>query len=295
MTVSFYAPHPPLFPPQEYYDRCLQGSLPPAAHGDWVDWQELTPQGADGGHRVLLEGDALKRAQAGYFGLIEHLDHEIAPLVAEFKARSEKNGRPWLVAVTTDHGEMLGDHGYFRKCEPYEGSANIPLIVAGSADLGFRSGQRCLQPVCLEDLLPTMLQVAGAQCPDVDGVSLVPVLQGQDVVIRKWLHFEHATCYSKSQAFHALTDGRWKYIWRPHEVAEHLFNLETDPREEHDLSRDAAHVSEMQEWRSLLIDRLASRPEGFSDGRQLVAGRPYPPLNQGERHDSSAKSGRDSQ
>jgi len=281
LTASFYAPHPPLFPPAEYFDAYLQRPLPPAAHGDWVEWDKLTPRGADGGHRVLLEGDTLRRAQAGYFGLIEHLDHEIAPLIADFKARSERAGRPWAVVVTTDHGEMLGDHGYFRKCEPFEGSANIPFIIAGSSELGFRTGQRCAHPVCLEDLLPTLVELAGAQCPAVDGVSLVPVLRGEDREIRPWLHLEHATCYSKQQAFHALTDGHVKYIWRPLDGTERLFDLDQDPHEEHDLTRDVAHRELLERWRGLLVQRLAPRPEGFSDGKQLIPGRPYPPLQAG--------------
>jgi len=157
LTASFYAPHPPLFPPKKYFDDCLEKSLPAPARGDWVDWTTLTPKGRDGGHRVLLEGETLRAAQAGYFGLIEHIDHEIGPLIAEFQQRSKQAGRPWVVVVTSDHGEMLGDHGYFRKCEPYEGSANIPLLIAGSPELGFRPGLRCLQAVALEDILPTLV------------------------------------------------------------------------------------------------------------------------------------------
>ena len=68
LTASFYAPHPPLFPPQEYFDAYLQRDLPAAAHGDWVDWQVLTPRGADGGHRVLLEGDPLRRRKPATSG-----------------------------------------------------------------------------------------------------------------------------------------------------------------------------------------------------------------------------------
>jgi len=283
LTASFYAPHPPLFPPKRYFDECLQRDLPPPAHGDWVDWEKLTPKGADGGHRVLLQGETLRRAQAGYFGLIEHLDAEIAPLVADFKARSEKNRRPWVIAFTTDHGEMLGDHGYFRKCEPLEGSANIPLIILGSPELGFRPGTRSNRPVALEDLLPTLVELAGGKCPEVDGVSLVPVLRGEDREIRKWLHFEHAPCYSKDQAFHALADGRMKYIWRPTDGREHLFDLDKDPHEEHDLSRDAASRGLLEQWRGRLVERLAGRPEGFSDGTRLIAGRPYPPVQEGAR------------
>ena len=166
LTASFYAPHPPLFPPSEYFDRYMSEELPPPAHGDWVDWDSLTPRGTDGGHRVLLTGETLRRAQAGYYGLIEHLDHEMAPLIDEFVGRSTKAGRPWVIVFTTDHGEMMGDHGYFRKCEPFEGSANIPMIIAGSPELKFRAGERCERPVGLEDLLPTFVELSGRSLPD---------------------------------------------------------------------------------------------------------------------------------
>lgn len=274
LTASFYAPHPPLFPPQKYFDAYAAKKLPAPARGAWVDWNGLAPDGDKQGHRVRLEGEPLRHAQAGYFGLIEHLDHEVGPLIAEFRSRSEKAGRAWLVAVTSDHGEMLGDHGYFRKCEPYEGAANIPFIIAGSPALRLQQGARCDRPVCLEDLLPTLLELAQAPCPPVDGRTLVPALRGQPSAVREWLHFEHAPCYGPAQAFHALTDGRFKYIWRPADGAEQLFDLTNDPREEHDLSGQPLVTT----WRTRLVTRLAERPEGFSDGRRLISGRPYPAL-----------------
>ena len=212
---------------------------------------------------MLLTGETLREAQAGYFGLIEHLDHEVAPLVAEFRARSEKAGRPWVVVVTADHGEMLGDHGFFRKCEPLEGSANIPMVICGSPELGFRTGRRSAQPVCLEDLMPTLAALAGAKCPKVDGVNLVPALQGEDVAIRPWLHFEHAPCYSQRQAFQAMTDGHVKYIWRTLDGTELLFDLDADPREEHNLAHDASSQELLTQWRGRMIRGLASRPEGL--------------------------------
>ena len=151
---------------------CMAEKLPAPAHGDWVDWQALSTKGDEAGHRVLLEGDTLRATQAGYFGLIEQLDDLFAPLMAEFKERSRKAGRPWVIVLSADHGEMLGDHGFFRKCEPFEGSANIPFLVAGSPDLGFKPGLRSTQPVCLEDIMPTLLNLAGATCPKpMDGVS----------------------------------------------------------------------------------------------------------------------------
>ena len=86
LTTSFYAPHPPLFPPKKYFDKYMNQKLPAPARGDWVDWDSLTPEGDRVGHRILLEGEVLQRSQAGYFGLIEHLDDQLALLVRDFKA-----------------------------------------------------------------------------------------------------------------------------------------------------------------------------------------------------------------
>jgi arylsulfatase A-like enzyme len=244
-----------------------------------VDWNKLSTKGDNVGHRVILEGETLRATQAGYFGLIEHLDEQIRPLIADFKERSMKAGRPWVIVVTSDHGEGLGDHGFFRKCEPYEGEANIPFLIAASAELAFQPGLRSEQPVCLEDIMPTLLHLAGAPCPKLmDGINLTPVLRGKTEKVRDWLHSEHAPCYSQAQAFHALTDGRFKYIWRPLDGSEQLFDLKKDPREEHDLAKMADKGGRVQEWRARLIKLLANRPEGFSDGKKLIAGRPYPAL-----------------
>jgi len=282
LTTSLYAPHPPLFPPKKYFDKYLKRDLPEPARGDWVNWSALSPKGDKAGHRILLKGETLRAAQAGYFGLIEHLDERISSLTNDFKARSEKAGRPWIIVFTSDHGEMLGDHGYFRKCEPFEGSANIPFIICGSPDLGFKPGLRVDRPVCLEDIMPTLLSAAGISIPaTVDGIDLLPVLRGKKRTIREWLHFEHAPCYSQAQAYHALTDGRYKYIWRPLSGDEHLFDLAEDPREEKDLSRIKSHQARLRTWRERLADRLADRPERFSKNGRLIAGRPYRPLNEG--------------
>lgn len=276
LTSSFYAPHPPLFPPARLFSRYLKGDLPPVAMGDWVDRGALRPEGDKAGHRVSLEGETLRKAQAGYFGLIEQLDEQLAGLIADFRARSERAGRAWVIVLTSDHGEMLGDHGFFRKCEPYEGAANIPFVFAGSPGLGFARHALTQQPVGLEDIMPTLLELAGVEVPaSVDGRSLVAVLRGDAAPVRPWYHFEHAPTYGDAQAFHALTDGRLKYIWRPKDGAEQLFDLARDPGEARDLSRDPAHGAALTQWRETLATRLAGRPEGFSEGGRLVVNRPY--------------------
>jgi hypothetical protein len=198
-----------------------------------------------------------------------------APLYRKVKA-----GRPWVIVVTSDHGEMLGDHGFFRKCQPYEGSAHIPMMISASSELGFVVGGQADQVVCLEDLMPTLLEVAGAAIPAyLDGVSLVPILRGEAQATREWLHMEHAPTYSQAQAYHALTDGRFKYIWRTLDGSEQLFDLDRDPGEELDLAQNSYFDAMLETWRERLIQRLAGRPEGFVQSGTLVPDRPYQHLN----------------
>lgn len=276
LTVSFYAPHPPLCPPAFYMDRYLRQELPPPAIGDWA----RPPAGRELGlsvdsPRVQLEGEALRSCQAGYFGLINHVDDQIFRLLSP-RGGLSYDRRNTVVVFTADHGEMLGDHYMFRKCEPYEGSARIPFIISGGASMGLKSGQVLERPVCLEDLMPTLLDLAGLPAPDgIDGSSLAPLLRGEETDWRPFLHGEHAPCYSREQAHHFLVDETTKYIWRPLDGREQLFDLVEDPRERRDL---AADHERLQIWRQRLIDRLRDRPEGFTDGEQLIPGREYPPL-----------------
>jgi len=265
MTASFFAPHPPLIPPEFYMNRYLRTQNPAPAVGDWAEMPEKKGRGAGvDAHRVCLEGEALKSAQAGYYGLINHLDDQLYYLISDFKQKSRQQGRPWLIILTSDHGEMLGDHHYFRKCEPYEGSVRIPLLIQGSSELKLQKGVSCKSPVCLEDISPTLLDLAGILVPkNIDGKSLVPILKGDKEKVRSWLHSEHSPCYSKKQAYQMLTDGKYKYIWRPITGSEQLFNLAEDPRELKDISLENQYKSNLEKWRNRLIEKLKDRPENF--------------------------------
>ncbi len=278
ITASFYAPHPPFHPPASYYERYLNARLPDRAIGDWASPPlpgDPSKTGVDS-NRVDLKGEALRIAQAGYFGLINHLDDQVFSIVFEFKRQCALRGRPWVIVFTSDHGEMLGDHYLFRKCEPYEGCARVPFLIQGSPELGLVPGATHAGPVCLEDLGPTILELAGARPdPELDGRSLVPILRGDPFTPRAQLHVEHSEAYDADQAFHMLTDGTWKFIWRPQSGAEQLFHLDDDPQECTNLADDPAHGQETERWRQSMITHLAERPEGFSDGTRLIAGRPY--------------------
>jgi arylsulfatase A-like enzyme len=175
-----------------------------------------------------------------------------------------------IVVFTSDHGEMLGDHYMWHKIGPYEPAARIPLLLRAPGRFGLRRGSVVDRPVCLEDVMPTLLDMADVPIPDsVEGGSLLPLMRGEDVAWRDHLHIEHAPDHQ------TLTDGREKYIWFVADGREQFFDLAADPEERRDLIRDPDRQERIARWRELLIAELRDRPEGFSDGERLIPGRAY--------------------
>jgi len=126
--------------------------------------------------------------------------------------------------------------------------------------------------------MPTVLDMAGVKVPDtVEGKSLYPLLRGEKTRLRKYVHIENAP------NFHCLTDGMEKYIWFTGSGKEQFFNLREDPNECNDLINEGKAAERVSYWKEILIDELKGRPEGFSDGSDLIAGRDYPALLNRER------------
>ena len=109
---------------------------------------------------VNLVGEALLCARAGYYGLLNHLDDQIRRLVNPITGVERITGNNTVVALTSDHGEMLGDHYLWRKTVPYEPSARIPLLLRAPRRFGIEPGTVVQEPVGLEDVMPTLLDLA---------------------------------------------------------------------------------------------------------------------------------------
>ena len=271
LTISFLAPHPPLVPPAPYMERYLRTELPEPVIGDWAEPPENDGLGmGQSASRVHLQGDALRSARAAYYGLINHIDDQLNRLLNPVTGVTDDNT---LIVFTSDHGEMLGDHYVWRKSVPYESSARIPLLIRPPARMGLAPGAVVEQAVCLEDIMPTILSLAGIAPPEtVEGVDLSPLMRGEPAGTRPYLHIEHAPLH------HTLTDGREKYIWFVADGGEQYFRLTEDPHELRDLAGKPQHAERVAYWRRLLVSELAGRPEGFSDGRALIPGVEYAPV-----------------
>ncbi len=274
LVTSFAAPHPPLYPPAFYLDRYLRlGSHPPHI-GSWAERPANNGVGLPMDcAQACLEGEELASCQAGYYGMVNHVDDQVCRLLSHCSGLGRKTAENTIVIFCSDHGEMLGDHYMFRKSRPYEGSTRIPLMVYGPERFGFRPGSTSATAVSLEDVMPTVLELAGVAIPpSVDGTSLVPLLEG-DTIERELVHAEHGS--DEGLAWHMLTDGATKYIWHTDSGTEQLFDLDDDPNELIDLAADPTQATVLERWRGRLIERLADRPEDFTDGHELVPGRPH--------------------
>jgi len=269
MVVSFVAAHPPLVPPAFYLERYLRTGVPDPVIGDWAEPPENSVGGGVSARKVNLKGEASLSARAGYYGLINHLDDQIRRLMNGIQGGVPLGNT--VIIYTADHGEMLGDHYFWAKSVPYQGSVRIPMLISAPSRYGFKKGHIIDKPVGLEDIMPTVLDMADVPIPDtVKGESLVPLLRDEECQWREYIHLEHANLH------HTLTNGTEKYIWFTNNGREQFFDLSNDPHELSDLIHDQSKAACISEWRQRMAQELKYRPEGFSDGKKLIAGRPYP-------------------
>ncbi|MEG0369621.1 MAG: arylsulfatase [Hungatella sp.] len=270
LMASYLRPHPPFDAPSCYFDLYRDKVLTPPAIGDWEDHEELKKFG-----RIYdsatgpIDPELIRQAQIGYYACITHLDHQIGRLIQALVEHQLMDNTIFL--FTSDHGEELCDHHLFRKSRPYEGSCHIPMIISGPRNLtGALPGQVCHSLVELRDIMPTLLDIAGAPIPpEVDGKSMMPSLQDVTHAERTWLHGEHALGMHSN---HYIVTNHDKYIWYSQTGQEQYFDLAKDPHELHDLIQNPRMQTRIHELRQTLIAKLADREEGYSDGTSLLIG-----------------------
>lgn len=270
LMASFVRPHAPFDPPAYYFDMYKNKTLRPPLQGDWDDTELLAERGgvynAPCGPR---DPELIREMMAGYYGCITHLDHQIGRLLMALTEHRLADNT--IILFTSDHGEMLGDHALIQKGRPYQGSIHIPMMLSGpEALLGAgRHGVVDESLVELRDVMPTLLDLAGAPCPEgLDGRSFAHGLKpGRD-----WLHGEHIVAM-KNRSHQFIVTKQDKYIWFSHDGTEQYFDLQADPGETHNAIEDAQYAARIAELRALLVKELAGCEEGYSDGTRLIPGK----------------------
>ncbi|MGH9469012.1 MAG: choline-sulfatase [Terriglobia bacterium] len=180
LKVSFTEPHDPFTTTRHFLDLYKNADIPlPKDYGSIL---KLSPTYEwfiihHGINRVKLSPARIREARRNYLGMISWVDDRIGKLLAEMQRLGiDKNT---VIIFTSDHGEMLGEHGQWSKRLMLEWSIRVPLIVSAPGLLP--EGRRVAAPVSLIDLFPTLAELAGAKVETaVDGRSLLGLLKGEE-------------------------------------------------------------------------------------------------------------------
>jgi len=179
--------------------------------------------------------------------MIERLDNEIGKLLK--KLDQLKLTENTIIVFTSDNG---GFH-WLQSQEPlragkstlFEGGIRIPLAVKWPKVI--KPNSKSSTPVSLMDFFPTFAEIVGIKKlpPDIDGVSLLPILKGTGEIKRDALfwHYPHYHRFGYMPSA-AIREGNFKLIeWFERSLLKKenpisLFNLENDIGEKHDLSKE---------------------------------------------------------
>ena len=276
LNMSFVRPHSPLDPPKFYFDMYKDEDLPEPLMGDWANKEDEENRGKDiNCVKGIINKKALKRAKAAYYGSITHIDHQIGRFLIALSEYGELNNTIFL--FVSDHGDMMGDHNWFRKGIPYEGSARVPFFIYDPGNLlKGKKGKVFDEVLELRDIMPTLLDFAHISIPDsVEGLSLKDLIEERDSPWREYIHGEHSFGEDSN---HYIVTKKDKFLWFSQRGEEQYFDLEKDPKELTNLINLEEYKDRIDYLRKILIRELEGREEGYTDGNKLLKGYPVSTL-----------------
>ena len=274
MSVNPFDPHPSFDPPAEYLKRMDAGSMPlplfqPEEMESQLKFRNVDHQTSE--PRSPHDYDA-RRMVAAYYAQVELIDDQVGRMMETLESIGQRENT--IVIFTSDHGEMLGDHGLlFKGCRFYEGAVHIPLIISWPGR--FQRGLYSSALVELTDIVPTLLEVNDLPIPEyVRGKSLLPILTGRSSPEhhRDFVRCEyHAALGRMPNDSHAnmIFDGRHKLvIYHGQEVGE-LYDLQEDPDEFRNLWDDPDRRAVKYDLIKTCFDEVMI---GVEEGQPLVGG-----------------------
>lgn len=280
--LSLIHPHPPIAAPAPYHEMYAPGQGADFApnHGDldqhpivrrMADQQKARNfvPGATGMVSDLTEED-LRRMRAVYYGLVTEVDAQIGRVVEHLKATGQWEDT--IIIVTSDHGEMMGDHGMLGKGGFFMESQHVPLVIRIP---GQSYGQIYSGLTSSVDLMPTLLDIWGVEPENsLDGKSLMPAIHDietttHDAVMwefdfRGWVTAPDDTCpedYARGSHLLARLDDDALQVRSPN-MPELLFDLHTDPQCTRNVIDDPAYADlRLAQAEALIADRMRANDQ----------------------------------
>jgi len=194
--------------------------------------------------RVIVGRDAAawRRYREVYRQMVALYDEQLGRVLDALDAHGLADGT--LCMVTSDHGDMDGQHGLiFKGPFMYEHMVRVPLVVRlPRSQPASACGRRIGFPTVNIDLAPTLADFAGAELPRAHGASLRPLLTGQGEAPQR--PFVVGQYYSKQKwvnPIRMIRTSAAKYTtYRVH--GEELYDLKSDPDEIHNVAAEAAYA-----------------------------------------------------
>lgn len=180
IACGLFHPHLPWHVPQKYFDMYPidKIELPPVNQYDLDDVPEIAKGFINNGLRTSIESHSqVKNAIQGYLASTSYADAQIGRVLDALESSRYKENT--IVVLFSDHGFHLGEKQHWTKGTLWEEATNCLLMfnVPGVT----KANQLCRRTVTLQDVYPTLIELAGLPKPEhLDGNSLVPLLTESD-------------------------------------------------------------------------------------------------------------------
>lgn len=276
LKLSFQRPHPPFDPPKRWMDYYASLDIPMPHISNWAQEKYKNKKASmtemPEASSAIFPEDEIKSSRGAYAGSISFVDEQIGRVIKTLKETGQYENT--FILFCSDHGEMLGDQHMWRKCRPYQPSANVPLIIRWPSNIGhfnYKRGQIRNELVELRDIFPTFADVSDLTIPSkIDGESILKILnEAEDW--RTSLCLEHSLEYEPDNAWVAIRDDRYKYVFYTLTGFEQLYDLQEDPYELNSIVAETSANKIYKKLYNSLAQELAVRGEDWvKDGRLQI-------------------------
>jgi arylsulfatase A-like enzyme len=234
LYAAFNAPHVPRQTTQNYYDMYPTDEvvLPPS-----VKAGPLHPYIKYNYTNAPLNPNTMKERYQQNNAMVTHMDDRIGEIIQTLKDKGLYENS--IIVFMSDHGINFGENGVAGKVCLYDVSAKAPLIIMGP---GVPKNIKKDERIYLQDIYPTLLELAGVKVPDyIEFNSLNMLIQN------KAKASPYKSIYlAMFNDQRAIVSNNYKLILYPQAKAAELYNLEKDPWETENLISNKKNDSRLK-------------------------------------------------